>query len=346
MRVADHAGTNPQAFYDGNSSIPTMTAANPSLYGALPQGPPQLNARRQQQAQAHGLQPGTDTQQSSITSEQSLTVGAARDVQAVAISELKTVLGISDSKSKKAQTSDNRSGALTLRGSLPPARKPHSGMDIATPLLIGLLSSNKVNPSSMCQCPCRTRPQDPYFVRSRMDIAPGRRIEMDFKMTPEARPGLGHPLRTRIHVVIKMLRLRSSVAKSKHTQGAHAVLRETSEVPQELIKAVEPFEEEEKKIELIFDFDSQSSLKKLSHWTRPTGNPFSDLSIQDQHRVFEFFVRCMLFVLFVIAAIARAQDYDYNYDPCLAKRRPGQPQEHLYHTSYYDYDTRNAYMIC
>jgi hypothetical protein len=179
-----------------------------------------------------------------------------------------------------------------------------------------------------------------------MDIAPGRRIEMDFKMTPEARPGLGYPLRTRIHVVIKMLRLRSSVAKSKHTQESQAVLKETSEVPQELIKAVEPFEEEEKKIELIFDFDSQSSLKKLSHWTRPNGNPFSDLSIQDQYRVFEFFVRRMLFVLFVIAAIARAQDYDYNYDPCLAKKRPGQPQEHLYHTSYDDYDTRSAYMIC
>ncbi|KAJ5896662.1 uncharacterized protein N7473_006061 [Penicillium subrubescens] len=326
-----------------------MAAANPSLYGALPQGPPPLNMRPEQQAQAHGLHSGTDTQQSPISSEQSLMVGAARDVQAVGISELEIEPFISDPKSKNAQTSDNWSGVLTLRGSSPPAHKPSKGVNIAAPLLIGPLSQSKVNPSSMCQCPCRSSSQGTYFVRSRMDIAPGRAIEMDFKVTPEARPGLGHPLRSRIHVVIKMLRLRSSVAKSangKHKQESRAVLTETREVPLELIEAVEPFEEEEKKIELIFDLDLQSSLKNLSRWTRlPTGNPFSDLSIQDQYRVFVFFMRCMLFVLFVIASLARAQDYDYNSNPCLVKRRPGQPQDHLYQVGYYDYDTRNPHMI-
>lgn len=347
MRVADHAETKPQAFYDVNSSIPIIAAANSLLYGALPQEPQQLNMRLQQQARAYGLPSATDTQKSPVSSKQSLAVGAVRDVQAVGIFVPRIGPFISDSKSKKAQTSDNWSGVLTLRGSSPPARKPPTGVNIATPLLIGPLSSNKVNPSSVCQCPCRTSSPGTYFARSRMDIAPGRRIEMDFKMTPEARPGLGYPLRTRIHVVVKILRLRSSVARltnEKHKREAPVVLKETGEVPLEIIKTVEPFEEEEKEkeIELTFDLDLQSSLKKLSSWTiLPTGNPFSDLSVQDQYRVFEFFGRCMLFIFFVTAAIARAQDYNPS-NSCLAKRRPG----HLCHTSYYSFDTRSSHMIC
>lgn len=345
--VADHVQTNPQAFCDVNPSVPTIAAASPSLYRAPPQGSQQLGLRLKQQAQACGLHSGTDTQQSFFASEQSLAFSAVDDVRAVGISKLKIGPSIFDPKNKNAQILDNWSGVLAFRGSSPAARKSHTGVNIATPLLLGPLSSNnKVNLASICQCQCRTRSPGTYFAQSRVEIAPGRRIEMDFKMAPEAR-GLGHPLRTRIHVVVKILRLRSSVAKSangKHKQEAHAVLKETPEAPLELTKAGEPPEEEEKEIELIFDLDLQSSLSKLSRWIRlPTGNISSDLSVQDPDRVFEYFVRCMLFVLFAIVSLARVQDY--NPHPCLAKRRPGQPQDDVCHASYYDFDTRNSHMI-
>lgn len=341
--VADHVRTNPQALCDVNPSVPTIAATSPSLYRALPQGSQQLGLRLKQQAQACGLHSGTDTQQSFFASEQSLTFSAVDDVRAVGISKLKI-----GPKNKNAQILDNWSGVLAFRGSSPAARKSHAGVNIATPLLIGPLSlNNKVNFSSICQCPCRTRSPGTYFAQSHVEIAPGRRIEMDFKMAPESR-GLGHPLRTRIHVVVKILRLRSSVAKSangKHKQEAHAVLKETPEVPLAPIKAVEPFEEEEKEIELIFDLDLQSSLSKLSRWIRlPTGNVSSDLLVQDPDRVFEYFVRCMLIILFALVSLARVQDY--NPHTCLAKRRPGQPQDDLCHAGYYDFDTRNFHMIC
>lgn len=54
---------------------------------------------------------------------------------------------------------------------------------------------------------------------------------MDFKMAPEAR-GTSHLLRTRVQVVVKMLRLRSSVARSanvKHKTEAHAAIKEAFE---------------------------------------------------------------------------------------------------------------------
>ena len=54
---------------------------------------------------------------------------------------------------------------------------------------------------------------------------------MDFKMEPEAR-GTSHLLRTRVQVVVKMLRLRSSVARSangKHKTEAHAAIKDALE---------------------------------------------------------------------------------------------------------------------
>lgn len=54
---------------------------------------------------------------------------------------------------------------------------------------------------------------------------------MDFKMAPEAR-GTSHFLRTRVQVVVKMLRLRSSATRSandKHKTEAHAVIKEALE---------------------------------------------------------------------------------------------------------------------
>lgn len=64
-----------------------------------------------------------------------------------------------------------------------------------------------------------------------MDMAGGRWIELDFKMAPEAR-GTGHPLRTRVQVVVKMLRLRSSATRSasvNHKQEAHEAIKKALE---------------------------------------------------------------------------------------------------------------------
>ncbi|KAJ5692348.1 hypothetical protein N7462_001771 [Penicillium macrosclerotiorum] len=62
-----------------------------------------------------------------------------------------------------------------------------------------------------CQCPCRNPSQDTHSARVRADLAPGRQVDIRLKLSPHER---GHPFRTRVQVVVKMLRLRSSVAKS------------------------------------------------------------------------------------------------------------------------------------
>ncbi|KAJ5358837.1 uncharacterized protein N7496_011250 [Penicillium cataractarum] len=385
MEVADHFWADQQALNDVSSRIPTVVAVNPSLYGAIPQGAQQLNIHLLQHAQAHGRLSGTVTQQGLFESDQFWTVRALHDVQVAGMSELKIEHSISDSKKKKAQSSNIWSD------SLPPQSGP--------------VSLNNVSFSSMCHCPCRMRSQGAYFTRTRVEIAPGRMIEMDFKMGPEAR-GLGHPLRTRIQVVVKMLRLRFSVAKpmtAKNQQEAHSVLKEALEAPlncseskaincgesvkvadpnhidyesdaesvadsifsmrsrvsswndvtmfsprpsspalsssgilklsaparsssppcrdsddtnddEQLLKVVEPFEEE-KDLELTFDLDLLSSLNMLV----PGGNLSSGLSVQDPDRIFEFFMRYMLFVIF---SLAHARDCDPT--PYLTKRRPPQ----------------------
>lgn len=221
MGVADHAWANREALCDVSSSIPTVVAVNPSLYGAIPQGAQQPNMHRLQHAQAHGLFSGTVTQQRSFASDQSWTDLALHEIEH----------SIYAFKKKKAQSSNIWSDDLPFRGSKPPARQPLTDVKIAPRVFIGPVSLNKVNFSSLCQCPCRTRSQGAYFARTRVVIAPGRMIEMNFGMAPEAR-GLGHPLRTRIQVVVKMLGLRYSAAKSvieKHKQEAHAVLKDALE---------------------------------------------------------------------------------------------------------------------
>jgi hypothetical protein len=90
---------------------------------------------------------------------------------------------------------------------------------------------------------------------------------------------------------------------------------------EQLIKFVEPYEGEEDELELTLGLDLESSLNNMPRWTRvPTSNFSSDISVQDPDRVFEYFVRYMLFV---IVSLARARDY--NPHPCLAERRHRQP---------------------
>ncbi|KAJ5548978.1 hypothetical protein N7513_006212 [Penicillium frequentans] len=65
----------------------------------------------------------------------------------------------------------------------------------------------------LCRCPCRTKAAGPtYTSNARIELVPGKLLDMTLTILPEDR--VGHPLRTRIRVVVKLLKLRSSVARS------------------------------------------------------------------------------------------------------------------------------------
>ncbi|CAG8922233.1 unnamed protein product [Penicillium salamii] len=64
-----------------------------------------------------------------------------------------------------------------------------------------------------CQCPCAILPRITYEARLRAELSPWERVEMTFNMTPASRES-NHPLRTRVQVVVRLLRLRASVSKS------------------------------------------------------------------------------------------------------------------------------------
>lgn len=103
------------------------------------------------------------------------------------------------------------------------------GMEIITREFIGPLSLK--GPSSGCRCPCRTKPPAMYFTRGRVHIAPGRKIEVDLTMAQEAHDtgtrGMGHPLRTRIQLVVKIFRLRTAAksASDKHKKEVCAAFK-------------------------------------------------------------------------------------------------------------------------
>lgn len=62
-----------------------------------------------------------------------------------------------------------------------------------------------VNPDCQCKCACR--------AKARAELASGRKVEMKFKLRPVYR-GTSH-LRSRVEIVVKLLKLRSSVTESK-----------------------------------------------------------------------------------------------------------------------------------
>lgn len=132
---------------------------------------------------------------------------------------------------KQTSLTYSSTGIITSWRNITPDLLTPTDMELVTRQAFGPPSMSKVDLSSGCQCSCRTKSQGTYFGRGRVDIAPGRKVEMNFRMIPEERAA-GHPLRTRIQVVVKMLRLRTSTAKSashKHKEEAHAALKEALE---------------------------------------------------------------------------------------------------------------------
>ncbi|KAJ5594315.1 uncharacterized protein N7459_000523 [Penicillium hispanicum] len=81
-------------------------------------------------------------------------------------------------------------------------------------------------PPSKFQCPYRASSETSYFGSARANVADDEHLEMNMKFLPEDRTG--HPLRTRVQLVVKLLKLRSSVAalsdKTKRTKTTPAVI--------------------------------------------------------------------------------------------------------------------------
>lgn len=119
-----------------------------------------------------------------------------------------------------------------------------------------------------------------------MDIAPGRKVEMNFKMMPAQR-NAGHPLRTRIQVVVKMLRLRTSAAKSATgKREAHAALKDAVE---STLEASETTTQEEGKIVDLDDSADDSDVESIANSTFSSpacsrSSSYSDLTVFSSSR--------------------------------------------------------------
>ncbi|KAJ5623092.1 hypothetical protein N7490_011697 [Penicillium lividum] len=81
---------------------------------------------------------------------------------------------------------------------------------------------------NLCGCPCRTKTS--YSSNARVELAPGRYLDMTLTIIPEDRAG--HPLRTRVRVVVKLLKLRSSVARA----GSRKKNKEDAKAIEEVLK--------------------------------------------------------------------------------------------------------------
>ncbi|CAG8219956.1 unnamed protein product [Penicillium salamii] len=88
--------------------------------------------------------------------------------------------------------------------------EPYPGLPLKTRGPTMLESPQSV---PQCQCPCVILPGITYEARLRAQLSPSERVEMTFNMTPAGRES-NHPLRTRVQVVVRLLRLRASVSKS------------------------------------------------------------------------------------------------------------------------------------
>ncbi|CAG8042930.1 unnamed protein product [Penicillium salamii] len=88
--------------------------------------------------------------------------------------------------------------------------EPYTGLPLKThgPSILG-----SPQPVPQCQCPCAILPGATYKAHLRAQLSPCERVEMTFNMTPASRES-NHPLRTRVKVVVRLLRLRASVSKS------------------------------------------------------------------------------------------------------------------------------------
>jgi hypothetical protein len=139
------------------------------------------------------------------------------------------------------------------------------------------------SPVSQCKCSCVTMPVVRYNAQARARLSPLELVEMTFKMSPITRES-GHPLRTRVQVVVKLLRLRSSVSTSrkKKTQRNLYITSEpnseadaepdtdsdhdpsTSPSGDELAQVISWTEVVE---DWSFEFDLKGALLKLARWT-------------------------------------------------------------------------------
>ncbi|KAJ5639554.1 uncharacterized protein N7484_007416 [Penicillium longicatenatum] len=94
-----------------------------------------------------------------------------------------------------------------------------------SPINLPVAKLEAISPK-LCRCPCRTKTAGPiYSSNSRVELIPGKLLDMTLTILPEDR--VGHPLRTRIRVVVKLLKLRSSVVRSgnkkKNKEDAKAI---------------------------------------------------------------------------------------------------------------------------
>jgi hypothetical protein len=139
------------------------------------------------------------------------------------------------------------------------------------------------SPVSQCKCSCVTMPVIRYNAQARARLSPLELVEMTFKMSPITRES-GHPLRTRVQVVVKLLRLRSSVSTSrkKKTQRNLYITSEpnseadaepdtdsdhdpsSSPSGDELAQVISWTEVVE---DWSFEFDLKGALLKLARWT-------------------------------------------------------------------------------
>ncbi|KAJ5288709.1 hypothetical protein N7478_001739 [Penicillium angulare] len=89
---------------------------------------------------------------------------------------------------------------------------------------------------NQCRCPCRLKALERSYTKARVELAPGRVLDVKMKILANDRSS--HPLRTRVRVVVKLLKLRSSVArpnnKKKTEEEARAIkkaLKTSLDVP-------------------------------------------------------------------------------------------------------------------
>ncbi|KAJ5198139.1 uncharacterized protein N7498_007256 [Penicillium cinerascens] len=130
-----------------------------------------------------------------------------------------------------------------------------SGLDFITQFNKPPSASPQANPSCQCKCACR--------ARARAQLASGGQVEMKFKLHPEYR-GTSH-LRSRVEVMLKLLKLRSSAAqsKSKREEAKAAMARAF-----EPVLVDRPYDEsdvsDESDTESVFDEDEDDAWSSSS----------------------------------------------------------------------------------
>ncbi|KAJ6117415.1 hypothetical protein N7512_007140 [Penicillium capsulatum] len=132
------------------------------------------------------------------------------------------------------------------------------------------------SPPSQCNYHRRSavKLQEAYSGHACAEIAPGKQMKLDLKiLSSENRGGCLHSshLRTRVQLVVKLLKLRSSAAESssrRHTRGATQMLEQALEPafkrPEQRTAAEEADDSDESDTESVFDDDAASMSSSCS----------------------------------------------------------------------------------